>query len=113
MKKQVLKTTIFAAIASLGVSSLAWAHHPSEDMNPNYEMVDGQVSDMHNEAIDAMLEDDDLMSSTAQGMDATSMVSGDSSNASMATTRGVAQTVTPSGPGSASVARGGSSNARR
>jgi len=72
--------------------------------------VDEQVSDMHNEAIDSMLEDDDLMSSTARGMDATSMTtsmaSGDSVDASMATTRGSAQTVTASGPGTASTARG-------
>ncbi len=111
MRKKVLKTTMLAAITSLGISNLAWGHHPSEDMNPNYDIVDDQVSDMHNEAIDAMLEDGDLMSSTAQGMDATSMASRDSTDAGMATIRDVA-TVTPAGSGSASVARG-NSNARR
>jgi len=102
----LLKTTMIAAIASLGISNQSWAHHPSEDMNPNYDVVDEQVSDMHNEAIDSMLEDDDLMSSTARGMDATSMGSGDSLDASTATTSGAAQTVTASGPGTASTARG-------
>ena len=117
MKKHVLKTTMIAAIASLGINSQAWAHHPSEDMNPNYEMVDDQVSDMHNEVIDAMLEDSDLMSSTARGMDATSMTtsmaSGDSASGSMAATRGAAQTVTATGGGAVNAARGGSSNSRR
>jgi hypothetical protein len=117
MNKSVLTTTMIAAIASLGISSQAWAHHPSADMNPNYEMVDDQVSDMHNEVIDAMMaEDADLMSSTARGMDATSMTtsmaSGDSADASMATTRGAAQTVSAPGPGNASAARG-SGNGRR
>jgi hypothetical protein len=106
----VLRTAMIAAIASLGISSQAGAHHPSADMNPNYEVVDGQISDMHNEAIDSMLEDSDLMSSTARGMDATSMTtsmaSGDSADASMATTRGASQTVSAPGPGSASAARG-------
>lgn len=118
MNKQVLKTTMIAAIASLGINSQAWAHHPSADMNPNYEMVDDQISDMHNEVIDAMMaEDADLMSSTARGMDATSMTtsmaSGDSDSGSMAATRGAAQTVTATGGGAANAARGGSSNSRR
>jgi hypothetical protein len=107
----LLKTTMIAAIASLGISSQAWAHHPSEDMNPNYDVVDEQISDMHNEVIDDMMtEDADLMSSTARGMDATSMTastaSGDSIDASMATTSGAAQTVSAPGPGIASAVRG-------
>jgi hypothetical protein len=110
MKKHVMKTTMIAAIASLGISSQAWAHHPSEDMNPNYDFVDGQVSDMHNEVIDAMLEDADLMSSTARGMDATtmtaSMAAGDGANASQAAAQASAQVDTAPGRGSASAARG-------
>jgi hypothetical protein len=110
MKKQVLKTTMLAAIASIGISSQTWAHHPSEEMNPNFEMVDDQVSDMHNEVIDAMLEDADLMSSTARGMDATtmtaSMAAGDGANASQAAAQASAQVDTAPGLGSASAARG-------
>ena len=116
MNKHVLKTTMLAAIASLGISSQVWAHHPSEEMNPNFEMVDEQVSDMHNEAIDAMIEDGDLMSSTARGMDATSMTtsmaSGDSTDAGMAAARGTAETVTATGGGAVNATTRGS-NGRR
>jgi hypothetical protein len=111
MNMTVLKTTMIAAIASLGISSQAWAHHPSEEMNPNFDQVDEQVSDMHNEVIDAMMaEDADLMSSTARGMDATtmttSMASGDGANASRAATSSSAQVTTAPGRGASTAARG-------
>jgi hypothetical protein len=110
MNMTVLKTTMIAAIASLGISSQAWAHHPSADMNPNYEIVDSQISDMHNEVIDAMMEDADLMSSTARGMDATSMTasraSGDGANASQAAARSSVQVDVAPGRGSQTAARG-------
>jgi hypothetical protein len=64
MIKTLVKTAILAAAASLAMSGQSWAHHPSADMNPNYDFVDGQVSDTHNEVIDAMLEDGDLMRSS-------------------------------------------------
>jgi hypothetical protein len=107
MNTKVLKATMIAAIASLGISSQAWAHHPSEDMNPNYDLVDDQVSDMHNEAIDSMLEDADLMASTARGMDATtmtaSMAAGDGANASQTAAQASTQVdTTPGGRNSGS-----------
>ncbi|MEJ2321460.1 MAG: hypothetical protein P8Z31_03685 [Gammaproteobacteria bacterium] len=55
MKKTLLTTTMIAAVAALGLNGQAWAHHPSEDTNPNFETVDDLVSDMHNEVIDDML----------------------------------------------------------
>lgn len=111
MKKTLLKTTMIAAIATLGMNGQAWAHHPSADTNPNYEMVDDQVSDMHNEVIDAMLEDSDMLSSTARGMDATSspsMASGDGATSMQAATQSAAQVDVAPGRGAASTARGNS-----
>ena len=39
MKKLTYTTTIFMAMAATSV----FAHHPSLDVNPNYEMVDDQL----------------------------------------------------------------------
>jgi hypothetical protein len=50
MKKLTNTIAIFMAVAATSV----FAHHPSEGVNPNFEMVDEQVSDMHEE----MLPDD-------------------------------------------------------
>ena len=111
MNKTLINTAILAATASLAMSGQAWAHHPSEDMNPNFEFVDEQVSDMHIEIIDAMLEDGDLMSSTARGMDAVdspAMASGDGANASQDSTQSASQVLVAPGPGSSTAARGGS-----
>jgi hypothetical protein len=108
MKKTLLKTTMIAAIATLGLNGQAWAHHPSEDTNPNFDTVDDLVSDMHNEVIDPMLEDGDLMSSTARGMDATSspsMASGDGAIASQASTQAATQMTSAPGRGDTSAAR--------
>ncbi|MGD8588080.1 MAG: hypothetical protein PVG22_04540 [Chromatiales bacterium] len=42
----------------------------SEDVNPNYDFVDDQVSDMHNDVVDALLEDGEVMGGIASGMGA-------------------------------------------
>ena len=85
-----------------------WPPKIRAGMNPNYDIVDSQISDMHNEAIDAMAEDADLMSSTARGMDATSMTraSGDGANASQAAARSSVQVDVAPGRGSQTAARG-------
>lgn len=59
MNKALLKTAVFATITSFAVTGQTWAHHPSEDVNPNYDFVDEQISDMHDEAIDERMEDGD------------------------------------------------------
>ena len=64
MNKTLHKTAMLAAVATFIMAGPTWAHHPSEEMNPNYDFVDEQISDMHNEIIDAMLEDGDMMSSS-------------------------------------------------
>ena len=88
MKKSLLTTTMMSAITSafLLMSGQAVAHHPSADVNPNYESVDENIGDMHNTVIDARIaesEDDDLMSSTARGadsVDSPTMGGGDGAN---------------------------------
>lgn len=69
MNKTLLKSALFAAIASFAVTGPVLAHHPSEDTNPNFDFVDEQVSDMHNEIIDEMLQDDDSMMSSTRNTD--------------------------------------------
>lgn len=87
MKKTLLKTVMLSAIASLAMSGSVLAHHPSEDNNPNFDVVDANISDMHNTVIDAMMEDSDLMASTNQGMDGgPSMAAGDGANANETST---------------------------
>ena len=105
MNKTLLKTTMIAAIASLSMGGQVWAHHPSEDMNPNFDLVDEQVSDMHIEIIDEMLEDGDLMSSTARGMDST-MSPNMAEGGGASTFQSGGQVSVVSGRGSASAARG-------
>ena len=58
MKKLTYTTAIFVAMAATSV----FAHHPSEGVNPNFDIVDEQISDMH----DQMLPDD-MGASTASG----------------------------------------------
>ena len=79
MKKTIFTNSLLAALCSLSMSGYVFAHHPSEDMNPNFDFVDEQVSDMHNEIIDAMLEDDSLMGSTSRSSGASdpTVASGD------------------------------------
>jgi hypothetical protein len=109
MKKTILSSTILAAITALTFAPLASAHHPSEDMNPNFDFVDEQVSDMHIEIIDAMLEDGDLMSSTSRGSDAVTsptMAEGVGANSSETATQSATQITTAPGNGASSAARG-------
>ena len=59
MKKTLLTSTLLMTFASAS----AFAHHPSADVNPNYDSVDENISDMHNTVIDARIEeteDDDM-----------------------------------------------------
>ena len=87
MNKTTFKTAMIAAVASLAMSGQTWAHHPSADMNPNYDFVDSQISEMHNLIIDEMLEDGDTMTST-RNMDG-----------SLNQTQDPAGSATSSGPG--------------
>ena len=70
MKKTVFNNTILAAIVSLTFTSMASAHHMSEDVNPNFDFVDDQISDMHNEVVDTLLEDGELMGGMESNMGA-------------------------------------------
>ena len=111
MKKTLLTTTMMSAIVSLMMSGQVAAHHPSEDVNPNFDIVDENISDSHNEVIDARLEDaedDDMMASTSRGMDASGSQtrSADSGAANTDHTSSLAETSTGNG-GNAS--RGGNS----
>ena len=58
MKKLTYTTTIFMAMAAMSV----FAHHPSEGVNPNFDIVDEQVSDMHDEMLP-----DEMGANTAAG----------------------------------------------
>ena len=109
MKKTIINTTVLATIATLAFAPLASAHHPSEDVNPNYEMVDENISDMHIEIIDAMLEDGDLMSSTNRGSDAVDspmMADGVGANDSETATQSATQVTIAPGQGTSSATRG-------
>jgi hypothetical protein len=87
MNKTLLKTALFAIVTSFAMSGQTWAHHPSEDMNPNFDFVDGQISEMHIEIIDEMLEDGD------------SMISSRSMGGSVTQTQDPSGSATSSGPG--------------
>lgn len=114
MKKSLLTTTMLAIVSSLSITGQVAAHHPSADNNPNYDVVDANISDMHNTVIDARIEeaeDDDLMASTARGMDAVdspTTASGDGSNADQTSSQSAQQVVTAPGNGSTSSTRGNS-----
>jgi len=110
MKKRVLNSTILAAIATLTFSPFVAAHHPSEDVNPNFDLVDSRISDMHNEVIDAMYEDGDLMATTARGTDAVSsptMSTGVGANATETATQSATQVTSAPGRGTGSASRSG------
>ena len=47
MKKLTYTIAIFMAMVATSV----FAHHPSEGVNPNFDIVDEQVSDMHDEML--------------------------------------------------------------
>ena len=70
MKKTICNNAIMVAIVSLTFTSMASAHHMSEDVNPNYDFVDDQISDMHIEVVDTLLEDGELMGGMADNMGA-------------------------------------------
>ena len=76
MKKTIFNNAILAAIVSLTFTSMASAHHMSEDVNPNYDFVDDQISDNHEEVIDTLLEDDELMGGMMSDMGAESSMMG-------------------------------------
>lgn len=87
MNKALLKTAVFATIASFAVTGAVWAHHPSEDTNPNFDFVDEQISEMHIEIIDEMLEDDDSMMNSMRNTDG-----------SLSRSRNLSGSATSSGP---------------
>ncbi len=61
MKKLTYTTAIFMAVAATSV----FAHHPSEDVNPNFDMVDAQL-----EAVESphyYMDMDDMGANTAAG----------------------------------------------
>lgn len=62
MKKQLLTTAFVMTFASTAV----FAHHPSADVNPNYDSVDENISDMHN----TVIEDDDMGSAAMDDVSA-------------------------------------------
>ena len=102
MKKTLVTTTMMSAIASLMISGQVAAHHPSADVNPNFDTVDANISEAHNDAIDAMLadaEDDDMMSSTTRGADASGSQdrAGGSGAANIDQTSSLAETSTGGG----------------
>ena len=114
MKKTLLTTTMMSAIAALMMSSQVAAHHPSADVNPNYDAIDENISDMHNTVIDARIEeaeDDDLMASTARGMDAVdspTTAAGDGANSDQTSSQAGGQVEMAPGNGSTTSMRGGS-----
>ena len=71
MKKSLVATAVLMTFASAS----AFAHHPSADVNPNYDRVDENISDMHNTVIDARIDDD--MGSDMDGVGAGTGARGD------------------------------------
>jgi hypothetical protein len=71
MKKLTFTTAIFMAMAATSV----FAHHPSADMNPNYDMVDAQLEAVDSPHLDMDVSDmgatsaagDSDMATAAQG----------------------------------------------
>ena len=102
MKKTIFNNALLAAIVSLTFSSMASAHHMSEDVNPNFDFVDEQISDMHIEVVDELLEDGDVMGSIASGMGAepTSVSMGGSVDSGSMAAPTTAQVVSVPGGGS-------------
>ena len=107
----MIKSAILAAVASLTFAPYVSAHHPSADVNPNYDEVDDQISDQHNIIIGAMLEEDDsLMASTLRGTDNADearAAAGDGANASQATNQSAVPTDTATGMSRAAQTKAG------
>ena len=76
MKKTIFNKAVVAAIVSLTFTSMASAHHMSIDVNPNYDFVDDQISDMHIEVVDSLIEDDEMMGGMASSMGSASTTAG-------------------------------------
>ena len=97
MKSTIVKTAMLAAIASLAMTGQTWAHHMSYDVNPNYDFVDGQISENHNEVIENLLEDEDTMFNTLRGagIDSAMMAMGTGSNEMTVTNQGSVPTTAP------------------
>ena len=111
MKKTIFNNAIIVAIVSLTFTSMASAHHMSEDVNPNYDFVDDQISDMHVEVVDTLLEDGELMGGMSSNMGAVEPMMGSEigmGSSDMATTV-TAQVVSVPGSGMGSASMGGSS----
>jgi len=110
MKKTVFNNAMLAAIVSLTFTSMASAHHMSEDVNPNFDFVDEQISDMHNEVIDTLLEDGELMGGMASSTGAEPTMTGMGSSFTDTTAPASAQIVSVPGSGTSSGSVGGSSH---
>ena len=87
MKKTIFNNAIVAAIVSLTFTSMASAHHMSIDVNPNYEFVDDQISDIHTEVVDELLEDGDLLDRMASNMGSGQSMMGTGSGMGSSATR--------------------------
>jgi len=109
MKKTVFNNAMLAAIVSLTFTSMASAHHMSEDVNPNYDFVDEQISDMHTEVIDTLLEDEELMGGIAGDMGAEPTMTGMGGGSADMAGPATAQVVSVPGSGVGSGSGGGSS----
>ena len=68
MKKLTYTTAIFIAMAATSV----FAHHPSVDMNPNYERVDDQLEAVESPHLDM---DMDAMGATTAAGDSETVAS--------------------------------------
>jgi hypothetical protein len=115
MKKTVFNNAMLAAIVSLTFTSMASAHHMSEDVNPNYDFVDEQISDTHNDVVDALLEDEEMMGGIASDMGAepSTMGMGSGIDSSDMTAPVTAQVVSIPGTGSGMGGASGAGSSRR
>jgi hypothetical protein len=111
MKKTIFNNAMLAAIVSLTFTSMASAHHMSSDVNPNYDFVDEQISDMHTEVIDAMVEDGELMGGmmSSMGAESSTMGMGGSVDTGSMTAPATAQVVSVPGSGMGGGSGAGSS----
>ena len=109
MKKTIFNNAMLAAIVSLTFTSMVSAHHMSEDLNPNYDFVDEQISDNHTEVIDTLLEDDELMGGMASSMGAETTTMGMGTDSTDMAAPVTAQVVSVPGSGMGSASGTGSS----
>ena len=110
MKKTILKITMLASIASLAMSGSVLAHHPSLEVVPESVLDLQNVSENHDEIVTSLMEDNDLMASTARGMDAVdspNTTMGDGATSSQTTNQSESPTDTAPGISNAGQARTG------